>query len=754
MNLPKFVLPHVLCFLLCFLIFFAGGPLLAVSYDPADFQALIPPQTVTVQNQQGIAVFDAEHYLLFPGRPELPKQVVRILLPEDADLDSLTYTLKNVKETNLGTGWEVEPSAPYQCRDGSTIIPKNVQLVDGKDLGIYNANQFYPPVWAGPIKAGNMRKFKVAHVEIYPYRYNPVTKALKRIDSATLMVGVTPDPSYVPLKNPKSFSSAEVTSLFFLKTHVANMSAFSTSAEFDGYYPSYSSSPLLGSILQAPKLPPLMELQGFPPRTYVIITSDHIAFAGNPPSQKLESFVLSKESRFFDVTVVSENKTFEIVNGQLQQTANEGWGGNYGVVAAENIRDYLTADVGGLPRWDAWDIEHVLLIGCPDPDDGSVPMKKTFPFIESFPPDHPRYDMELMTDLYYSELTEDWTSPTSGYAAPLTGYFSVSIDLMPEVSVTRIPVTGYGMNVAELDDILEKIMAYADEPQSKIGWRQNVLLPTKPIAYLYPNWNLAEDIKEICQQNGFSYYRIYDTICGYNIDHEFEEKLDAAIDAGVVAANKREDYLNAFNAMKEMYVEVPWFSNPANWQSLVDFFDELNLSYNHGFLAGVPVDDDPYNDDGTRAAFDEDVVRAAWLNQDFGFVSWYSHGYHKGASYIMNIDNNNLYPPMDDLHPSFVLMNSCLNGNPYEHVHFGYNIAFTLLHEGAIGTISASTITYSLGDGFDATWLGYMIEGLLELGTARTFTVAHQYAVANDYELLVFNPYGDSTVGLYTSVTK
>ncbi len=754
MKLPKALTLQFLFFLLFFISVFAPSPLGAVSYNPADFQALIPPQTVTVQSQQGVAVFDAQHYHLCPGQPKLPKQVARILLPEDADLATLTYTLKNVKEDDLGTGWEVEPAPPYQCRDESVVVPKMVKLVDGKDVYVYNNNAFFPSSWTGSIKSGNMRRFKVAHVEIYPYRYNPVTKTLKRISSATLAVSVAPDPNYVPLKNPKSFSSAEVTSLFFLKTHVANMSAFSTSAAFDGYYPSYNSSPLLGSILQAPKLPPLMELQGFPPRTYVIITTNHIAYDSNPPSQQLEPFVLSKESRFFDVTLVTEDKTFEVVNGNLQQTGNQGWGGNFGVLGAEDIRDYLTADVEGLPRWDAWDIEHVLLIGCPDPDDGGVPMKKTFPFIEALTPDHPRYELELMTDLYYSELTEDWTSPASGYAAPLTGHFSVSIDLMPEVAVARIPVTGYGMNVAELDDILEKIIAYTDEPASKIGWRRNVLLPAKPIAYLYPSWNHAEKIKDICQQNGFSYYRIYDSLCGYNIDFEFEEKLDEAIDAGVVAPHKREDYMNAFGAMKLMCVEIPWFSNPDNWQSLVDFFDELNLNYNHGFLAGVPVDDDPYNDDGTRAAYNEDVVRAAWLSQNFGVVSWYSHGYHKGAAYIIDLDNHNLYPPMDDQHPAFVLMNSCLNGNPYEHIHFGYNIAFDLLHQGAIGTISASTISYSLPDHFDATWLGYMIEGQLELGTARLFTVAHQYAVGNDYELLVFNPYGDSTVGLYTCVTK
>ena len=453
------------------------------------------------------------------------------------------------------------------------------------------------------------------------------------------------------------------------------------------------------------------------------------------------------------MTLVTEDKTYEIVNGDLQVTDDHGWGGGLGDTGAENIRGYLTADVGGLPRWDAWDIEHLLLIGNPDPEDGTLPMKSTFPFFERYDENHPTHFLELATDLYYSELTENWTSPVSGQTAPMDINLDVAFDLLPEVSVTRIPVAYFGFDIAGLDDILEKIIAYTNESQKNIGWRKNVLLPIKPIAELLSNWEIGEAAMELCQQNGFGFHRIYDILCGYNIDYEFEEKLAIAVDNGVVAPHKVEDYENAFGATKNMFVEEPWFSNPENWQDLVDFFDDLNLEYDNG-LYGAPQDDDTYNDDGTRAAYNEDVVRAAWLNQDFGFVAWNTHGSKYEAKQVFNIDKNGDFPPLDNAHPSFVFMGSCLNGYPWDDIRMGYTISYTLLHHGAIGTIAASNTTISLQDNFCVNWMRYMIEGQLELGTARTFTVAHQYAVGNDYELIAFNPYGDSTVGLFTCSTK
>jgi hypothetical protein len=741
----KFQFLFVLVFLF---VFVAATPLGAVSYDPADFCAAVPPQAVSVQTQNGVAVFDTDHFLDCPGRPKMPVQVVRILLPEDADLDSLTYTLKNVKELDLGTGWEIDVAPPFEAGDGTVLVPKQINLVDGKDSALYSTNAFYPPVWAGGIRAGHMRRFKVAHVQIYPYRYNPVTKALKRITSATLMVSAQPDTTYVPLKNPKTFSSADATSLFFLKENAANMYAYSNSSDFDAYYPSFNSAPTLNTILQATKLPPLLALPYWLTRTYVVLTTNYVV--SGAPSQKLEPFVLSKEGKFFDVTVVTQDKTYEIVNNSLQQTGNQGWGGNWGQTGAENIRNWLTADVNGVPRWEAMEMEHLLLIGCADPDDGTVPMKITDPYFEITEDDHPYHNHELPTDLYYSELTENWISPASGKVAPLSLFFDAAFDLMPEVSVTRIPVANYGMNVAELDDILHKIIAYSEASQSSIGWRQNMLLPMKPVSARYTSWGTGESLKDLCIANGFDYHRIYDVLCGYKIDKEFADKLQAAVDSGVVDPSKVEDYQNTFQAMKDSYPEDPWFSAPGNWQTIVNYFQELNLDYNNGLL-GAPQDDNTYNDNGTRTAYNEDVVRAAWLAQDFGFVEWSTHGTHITAVQVFYPANNGSYPPLDNDHPSFVFMNSCLNGNVNSFWHLGHSIAYELLHHGAIGTIAASKIIFA--DDFndiEIVWATKMVEGQLELGAARTFTVAEIYPVDSDHKLFAFNPYGDSTVGLFT----
>ncbi len=745
----KFQFLFVLVFLF---VCVAATPLGAVSYDPADFCAAVPPQTVSVQIQNGVAVFDTDHFLDCPGRPKMPVQVVRFLLPEDADLDSLTYTLKNVKELDLGTGWEIDVAPPFEASDGSVLVPKQINLVDGKDSALYSTNAFYPPVWAGGIRSGHMRRFKVAHVQIYPYRYNPVTKALKRITSATLMVSVQPDTTYVPLKNPKTFSSADATSLFFLKENAANMYAFSSSSAFDSYYPSFDSAPTLNTILQANKLPTLLALPYWLNRTYVILTTNYVV--SGAPSQKLEPFVLSKEDKFFDVTVVTEDKTYEIVNNSLQQTGNQGWGGNWGQAGAENIRNWLTADISGVPRWEAWDIEHLLLIGCADPNDGTVPMKTTDPFFEITNDDQPLHNHKLPTDLYYSELTENWISPASGKVAPLSMFLNATFDLLPEVSVTRIPVASYGMNVAELDDILHKIIAYSQASQSSIGWRQNMLLPMKPYTADYPNWRTGETLAALCSVTGFNYHRIYDVLCGYKIDREFEEKLEVAVDTGVVDPSKVDDYNNGFLALKSSYAEEPWFSAPGNWQAIINQFQELNLVYNNGLLS-APQDDDAYNNSGARTAYNEDVVRGAWLNQDFGFVEWCTHGTHDKAMYVFDINNNGSFPLLDNDHPSFVFMHSCLNGFVDESWHMGHSIAYELLHHGAIGTIAASKIIFVQDqNNIEISWVVRMVLDQLELGAARTFTVAQIYAIDSDHKLFAFNPYGDSTVGLFTRGPK
>ena len=744
------------CLCVCALLFalIAAAPLGAAGYDPADFMASVPPTAISVQNQNGVAVFDTEGFLECPGRPRLPVQVIPILLPEDADLDTLTYTLKNVKELDLGTGWDIDVTPPFEAGDGSVLVPKQITLVDGKDSALYSTNAFYPPVWAGGVRTGHMRRFKVAHVQIYPYRYNPVTTALKRITSATLMVSVQPDSSYVPLKNPKTFSSADATSLFFLKENVANMYAFSTSTDFDAYYPSFDSAPTLNTILQATKLPPLLALSPFLDRTYVILTTNYIVSQANTPSQKLEPFVLCKESLNFDVTVVTEDKTYEIVNNSLQQTGNQGWGGNWGQTGAENIRNWLTAGVNGMPRWEAWDIEHLLLIGCADPDSGTVPMKTTDPFFEITEDYEPLHNKKLPTDLYYSELTEDWISPASGKVAPLSSFLNATFDLLPEVSVTRIPVASYGTDINGLDDILHKIIVYSQASQSTIGWRKNMLLAMKPFTADYQNWQTGETLATICNMNGFNYHRIYDVLCGFKIDEEFEDKLEWAVDHGIVDPSKVEDYQTVFQAMKDSFQEDPWFSAPGNWQDIIDHFQDLNLVYNNG-LTGAVQDDDTYNDNGARTAYNEDVVRGAWLNQDFGFVEWATHGTHDKAMFVFDINNNGSFPLLDNDHPSFVFMNSCLNGFVNEAWHMGHSIAYELLHHGAVGTIAASTIIFVQDQNtIETKWVTRMVYDQLELGAARMFTVAQIYPIFSDHKLFAFNAFGDSAVGLFTYGSK
>ena len=87
---------------------------------------------------------------------------------------------------------------------------------------------------------------------------------------------------------------------------------------------------------------------------------------------KLSSFVAHKQSRGFDVQVITGST----------------WGGGSGDSAANNIRAWLAAN------YVTEDILYVLLIGNPHPGNGDVPMKMCLS-------DQP-------TDYFYAELTVDW----------------------------------------------------------------------------------------------------------------------------------------------------------------------------------------------------------------------------------------------------------------------------------------------------------------------------------------------------------
>ncbi len=78
----------------------------------------------------------------------------------------------------------------------------------------------------------------------------------------------------------------------------------------------------------------------------------------------------------------------------------------------------------------------------------------------------------------------------------------------------------------------------------------------------------------------------------------------------------------------------------------------------------------------------QESVATEW-RKGYGMVTWFTHGSETHAADIFHI---NLCPTLDDSRPSFVFQCSCNNGMP----EIPNNLGFSLLHKGAVGTVSSS----------------------------------------------------------------
>jgi hypothetical protein len=90
------------------------------------------------------------------------------------------------------------------------------------------------------------------------------------------------------------------------------------------------------------------------------------------------------------------------------------------------------------------------------------------------------------------------------------------------------------------------------------------------------------------------------------------------------------------------------------------------------------------------------AVRNHWQNNSYGIVTWWAHGGSTSASIGYSgcwggtLLSSNDTSSLDDSYPAFVYQCSCSNGYP-EHSN---NLGYALLRQGAIGTVSASRVSW------------------------------------------------------------
>lgn len=433
---------QIACALLLTLAF--ATPLHAQDDTQATLTVAAPVDGITLSaDAAGLAGFVGADLGGEPGAPELPHRTVRLLLPPTADLASVSAELTDATWTDLDGVYHVR-RIPFPVFEPGQTPPAMAPLPAG----------YAPASFLGRVTTGRLREYKMVEVQVYAYRYEPVSKKLRRLDGGTVVVRFAenaPAPEATRSPRMRAYASTKV------QGEVKNFE------QFGGAYQAAPSSAA----------------------RYVIVTTSSIQNA----SVKLADFVALKQAQGFVVQVATESTW----NGGNASGAD---------AKANALRAWLQANYQSLS------IDYVLLVGNPHPtNDGNdaVPMKMLWP--RNNATYYTQYK-EAPSDIYYADLTGNWDLDNDGkYGEYGDDSGAGGYDLNAEVFVGRIPYYG---NAAELDFILQQMIDYQT---SELAWRQEALLPMEPSDGSTPGWHLGEQIRtNILEPAGWTYHRVYDNV--------------------------------------------------------------------------------------------------------------------------------------------------------------------------------------------------------------------------------------------------
>jgi len=277
--------------------------------------------SISVKQAGSSVVFEGAGVRGEPGSPELPFVCYTYLLPPDADLDNVTASLEGVTEEILPGIFDVKPALPPTA-NGEIIYPAGLRIVNGKNSAVYNTNAFFPQTCIGEVITGKLDEYKLVDVYVHPFRYNPVTKQLKKITGGTLVVTTQ-------------------------KARTVSSFPYGVAERY-----SQKVQQLVRNYSKAASLYPTPKREATGPK-YVILTTASIKSG----AKNLGLFVQMKQARGFDVQIVDEST----------------WGGGTGGTAADNVRKWLKANYQSLA------ISYLLVIGDPTPASGAIAMKEYYP---------------------------------------------------------------------------------------------------------------------------------------------------------------------------------------------------------------------------------------------------------------------------------------------------------------------------------------------------------------------------------------
>ena len=381
-----------------------------------------------------------------PGNPMLPYIRKDIALPPAAKPNSIKLEIVQRKEIEVPDEIVIAPAPPYLLDQDSIIVEREnfgwelskwgerKKIREGKNIEIYEKDEFYPVDYCKVNASGQLRKWKAASLIFYPVRYNPVSSKLVLTEEILVKITFEKDREYLAkekslelLRDDKFDKRAKKIFVNYNQAKVWYQNAISDSKSKQIEDPNFT-----------------------------IVTTDAIY----TNSTQLANFCFHKQDLGFTVMVVTEHDNHTVSGMPGAYVFTDAAGGYEDVIGEnpnqtdEKIRKWLQ------DNYLALGIEYVLLMGNPDPDNvedgdlvGDIPMQICWTALDG---DYP-------TDYYFADLTGNWNLDGDEYIGekypptdPALGYSVSSLD--PLVTANNFCVRWEG--VIHLEDAAAPVYTY------------------------------------------------------------------------------------------------------------------------------------------------------------------------------------------------------------------------------------------------------------------------------------------------------
>ena len=386
----------------------------------------------------GYDVIELKGYpaLINPGAPRVPRVVIPLVIPAGTKPTKVEIISQDIVE--LSGTYNIIPAHPDipLPMPGKVFTPEEIL----PDPVIYSSNKLYPDAGLKLNGAGSKCGYRIAHIEIFPVRYNPKEGVVQFTRSITYRLEYEMDrhQSTVPTERQKELFGEEVRAI------VANPE------DVTAFAPLVAKGP-------SPSLVPPGNYE------YVVISED-------PMDTVFQRLADWKTKKGIPATVVKVS----YINS------------NYtGYDLQEKVRNFV------IDAYNTWGTVYVLLGGSADYNSSGqniVPTRKAW-YVNVGGPDGDK----LPSDLYYSDLDGTWDSNNNH----IYGETGDNVDMYADVYVGRASV--YTISMAQ--NFVYKILTYEKNPPT--DYIKKLMLPTGILWSSYEERPIQDSIADMTPAGWF-----------------------------------------------------------------------------------------------------------------------------------------------------------------------------------------------------------------------------------------------------------